>query len=160
MPGVEVEFDIDIDAEEIQSIADEWPEHRRAILYALAEDLVGNIYREIPVNTERARSTVRTQERSGQITVVAGGEKGVDYIRPLLDGTEPHAPGRPDPEANPSLARWARRNEYPGGFEAIYWSIYHYGTKPHDFVTEPVEDTQDDAGDIATLVLRNRGVFE
>lgn len=160
MPGVEVEFDIDIDAEEIQSIADEWPEHRRAILYALAEDLVGNIYREIPVNTERARETVRTQERSGQITVVAGGEKGVDYIRPLLDGTEPHAPGPPDPEANPSLARWARRNEYPGGFESIYWSIYHYGTEPHDFVTEPVEDTQDDAGDIATLVLRNRGVFE
>lgn len=160
MPGVEVEFDIDIDSDEIRSIADEWPEHRRAILYALAEDLVGNIYREIPVNTERARSTVRTQERSGQITVVAGGEKGVDYIMPLLEGSEPHHPGPPTPEENPSLARWARRNNYPGGFDSIYWSIANYGTQPHDFVTEPIQDTQDDAGDIATLVLRNRGVFE
>lgn len=160
MPGVEAEFDIEIDADEIREIADEWPEHRRAILTALGEDLVGNIKREIPVNTGRARQTVRTQERSGRINVVAGGESGVDYIKPLLDGSEPHAPGSSDPGANPSLARWARRNNYPGGFEGIYWSIYHYGTEANDFVTGPAEETQSDAGDIATLVLRNRGVFD
>lgn len=160
MPGVEVEFDIDVDADEIQSIADEWPEHRRAILTALAEDLVGNIKREIPTNTGRAKQTVRAQERSGRVTVVAGGENGVDYIVPLLEGSEPHAPGPSDPESNPSLARWARRNNYPGGFESIYWSIYHHGTQSHDFVTGPIQDTQSDAGDIATLVLRNRGVFD
>lgn len=160
MPGVEVEFDLDIDISEIRSIVDDWPDHRRAILLALAEDMVGNMKREIPTNTGRAKQTIRAQERSGRITAVAGGENGVDYIRPLLDGSKPHAPGSSDPEENQSLARWARRNDYPGGFESIYWSIANYGTKEHDFVTEPEQDTQDDAGDIATLVLRNRGVFE
>lgn len=160
MPGVEAEFDIDVDIDEIESIVDDWPEHRRAIKIALAEDAVGNMSREIPVNTGRARQTVRTQEQGDRVLAVAGGEKGVDYIRPLIEGSEPHHPGPSNPEENQSLARWASRNNYPGGFESIYWSIANYGTQPHDFVTEPLADTQGDAGDIATLVLRNRGVFD
>lgn len=162
MPNVEIDFDYDSSdvLDEFREISDEWPSHRRAILLAIGEDLVGNIKREIPTNTGRAKGTVRTQERGGRFAVIAGGEKGVDYIEPLLYGSDPHPPGAPTPEANPSLARWARRNNYPGGFEAIYWNIARYGTEEHDFVSDPTDDTQSEAGAIAAQVLKNRGVFE
>lgn len=162
MPGVAAEFDLD--SEELEDKLDEivgkWPEHRRAILTALAEDLVGEIKRDIPTNSSRAKGTVRAQRSGDQVYVVAGGENGVDYIEPLLEGSEPHAPGPPNKEDNPSLARWARRNNYPGGFESIYWSIYHYGTEPHDFVSEPLDRTRGNVENIAEQVLNNRGVFE
>lgn len=165
MPGVSARFEWDASDLERQfaDLVAEWPEHRRAILRALGEDLVGGIKRDIPTSSGTAKSTVRTvvsEDGTNQGEVVAGGQKGVDYIEPLLEGSRPHAPGPPDPSANQSLARWARRNGYPGGFESIYWSIYHYGTEPHDFVSEPVEQTQSRAGDIAERVLQKRGVFE
>lgn len=162
MPGVEVEFDLEADEliREFRDLEDDWPTHRQAILRALGEDLVGEIQREIQTDTGRAKGTVRVRGEGEDTVVVAGGKNGVDYIGPLLKGSEPHAPGPPSAEANPALARWARRNNYPGGFEAIYWNIYHYGTEPHDFVSDPIDETQSAAGDIATLVLRNRGVFE
>lgn len=163
MAGITGGFRFDDDLRKtFEEIDRSWPRHRSAILRALGEDLVGNIKREIPTSSGTAKSTVRTvdTEGPGPGQVVAGGKKGVDYIEPLLEGSEPHAPGRSNPSENTGLARWARRNDYPGGFEAIYWSIYHYGTEPHDFVTEPVADTQANAGDIAEQVLRRRGVFD
>lgn len=164
MPGVEVDFDFGAsDAiSEMREISDEWPAHREAILEAVSQYAVGEMKREIPTDTGRAKSTVRAVDAPGQskMVVKAGGQKGVDYIGPLLYGTDPHPPGAPTPEANPSLARWARRNNYPGGFEAIYWNIAKYGTEPHDFVSGPVEETQSNAGDIGQQVLENRGVFD
>lgn len=164
MPGgIEAGFewdDAELDAY-FSSIVDGWPSHRKAILEAIGEDLAGNIRRDIPTSSGTAKSTVRVvdTEGSGPGRVVAGGQKGVDYIEPLLEGSEPHAPGRSSPSQNPSLARWARRNNYPGGFESIYWSIFHYGTEAHDFVTDPIADTQAMAGTIAERVLERRGVF-
>jgi len=163
MAGIRGGFRFDDEVSDaLEKIDRNWPRHRTAILDALGEDLVGNIRREIPTSSGTAKSTVRTIETEGDgpAEVVAGGKKGVDYIEPLLKGSDPHAPGSPNPSENTSLARWARRNNYPGGFDAIYWSIYHYGTEAHDFVTDPVADTQAQAGDIAERVLERRGVFD
>ncbi|MDT3434689.1 hypothetical protein [Haloarcula sp. 1CSR25-25] len=163
MAGIRGGFRFDDDLREtFEAIDDNWPRHRSAILQALGEDLVGNLKRDIPTSSGTAKSTVRTinTESGGPGEVVAGGKRGVNYIEPLLTGTDPHAPGSPNPAENTSLARWARRNGYPGGFEAIYRSIYHYGTDEHDFVTQPVADTQARAGDIAERVLERRGVFD
>lgn len=153
--------DAELDAY-FDEVTDRWPAHRRAVLRALGEDLVGNVKREIPTSSGAAKATVRTVVTDGENRgeVIAGGKRGVDYIRPLLEGSRPHAPGSSNPNTNLALARWARRNNYPGGFESIYWSIYHYGTESHDFVTEPVAKTQADAGRIAERVLRRRGVFD
>lgn len=161
-----VSADFDFDDTDLEAyfarIVDGWPRHRGAVLDALAEDLAGNVRREIPTSSGAAKSTVRTVEQGGDRPrqVVAGGKRGVDYILPLLRGSEPHAPGPPTPQANPSLARWARRNDYPGGFDSIYWSIYHYGTEPHDFLSGPLEESNDDAGRIAERVLRRREVID
>jgi len=162
--GVEAGFeweDTDLDAY-FSSIVDGWPSHRRAILRALGEDLAGNIREEIPTSSGTAKATVRVvgTEGNGPARVMAGGKRGVDYIEPLLEGSEPHAPGPPRAADNPSLARWARRNGYPGGFDSIYWSIYHYGTEAHDFLSGPLEDSQAKAGRIGERVLKQRGVFE
>lgn len=162
MAGISGGFRLDEDLQQkFERIDENWPRHRTAILRALGEDLVGNMKREIPTSSGTAKSTVRTidTEGPGPGRVIAGGKRGVDYIKPLLKGSEPHAPGPYDASQNP-LARWARRNGYPGGFESIYWSIYHYGTEPHDFVTEPVAKTQAQAGTIAEHVLERRGVFD
>jgi len=159
---VGIDFDLDADETEalLDSIVEEWPRHRRAITTAIGEDLVGNLKREVPTNTGRLKSTIRTIETGESVVVVAaGGKNGVDYVRPLIEGSEPHAPGPSDPSANPSLARWASRNGYPGGFDGIYWAIANYGTEPHDFVSEPVRETDSRAGGIARQVLRNRGAF-
>ena len=163
MVGIAAGFDWnDTDLEAYFSrIVDNWPRHRQAVLDALAEDLAGNVRREIPTSSGAANSTVRTVEGAGRrpTRVVAGGKRGVDYIEPLLKGSEPHAPGPPTPEANPSLARWARRNNYPGGFDSIYWSIYHYGTEAHDFLSEPLRESNANAGSIAERVLERRQVL-
>lgn len=144
-----------------EHIVENWSSHRQAILKGMGEDLAGNLRREIPTSSGTAKSTIRVEdtEGDGPGRVIAGGKKGVDYIEPLLKGTDPHAPGPPRAADNPALARWARRNGYPGGFESIYWSIYHYGTEAHDFVSGPVEDTQAEAGRIAARVLEKRGVI-
>lgn len=142
-------------------VTDRWPLYERDILRALGEDLVGNIKRDIPVDTGAARSTVRTVMGGGgtdHAEVVAGGMRGVDYIKPLLNGSRPHHPGEFDRSSR--LARWARRNNYPGGYDAIYWHIARHGTEPHDFVTEPLARTQADAADIGERVLRRREVFD
>lgn len=156
------EFDDDDLQAYFDDIVDDWPRHRAAILDALAVDLAGNLRREIPTSSGAAKSTIRSRgvDTPGPAEVLAGGQRGVDYIEPLLEGSDPHPPGPPTPAANPSLARWARRNNYPGGFDSIYWSIARYGTEPHDFVSEPVADTQADAGDIAERVLQRREVFD
>lgn len=164
MPGIRAGFewnDEDLDAY-FSHIVDGWPSHRKAILDALGEELAGNIREEIPTSSGTAKSTVRVvdTEGNGPGRVMAGGQKGVDYILPLLKGSEPHAPGRSNPAENPSLARWARRNNYPGGFDSIYWSIFHYGTEPHDFVTEPLAESEENAGRIGKRVLERRGVFD
>lgn len=156
-------FDLDADdaLDQLRQLDDDWPETRRGILTAISEDLVGNIKRGIPVNTGRARGTVRVLESDGDEFIVGGGgQSGVDYIKPLLEGSKPHAPGSSNPDENTALARWARRNNYPGGFDSIYWSITRYGTEPHDFVTQPLQDTDRDAASIGEQVLRNRGLFE
>jgi hypothetical protein len=153
--------DAELDAY-FDGVSESWPAHRRAVLRALGEDLVGNIKREIPTSSGSAKATVRTVVTDGanRGEVRAGGKRGVDYIRPLLEGSRPHAPGSSDPSVNTSLARWARRNNYPGGFDSIYWHIYHYGTEPHDFVTEPLAETQANADRIGERVLRRRGVLD
>lgn len=163
MPGIDAGFEWDdaaLDAY-FSRVVDGWPSHRKAILDAMGEDLAGGLRREIPTSSGAAKATIRTEgtETSGPARAVAGGKRGVDYIEPLLEGSDPHAPGPPSRSANPSLARWARRNDYPGGFESIYWSIYHYGTEAHDFVSGPVEETQERAGTIADRVLERRQVF-
>lgn len=161
---VQIEVDIsgiDDTVEEFEQIIDEMPETRKAILLALGEKLVSGLKREIPTNTGRAKGTIRVLEAGNSRAVVAaGGQNGVDYIRPLLHGTKPHAPGSSNPTENKSLARWARRNDYPGGFYAIYWNIAKYGTEPHDFVSEPVKETETETKPIVKTVLRNRGVFD
>lgn len=164
MPGVEAGLkwdDSEFDAL-VSNIVNGWPAHRKAVLKALGQDLAGGIREEIPTSSGTAKSTVRVvdTEGSGPGRVMAGGQKGVDYIEPLLEGSEPHAPGPPSRAENTSLARWARRNGYPGGFDSIYWSIYHYGTEAHDFLSGPLEDTQADADRIAKRVLEHRGVFD
>ena len=159
--GARVEWnDADLDAY-FSHIVDEWPAHRTAILEALGEDLAGGVRRTIPTSSGAAKSTVRVERTAGPGPgrVMAGGKRGVDYIKPLLHGSEPHPPGPPRAANNPSLARWARRNGYAGGFESIYWSIAHYGTEPHDFLSEPLEDTQEKTGRIGERVLERRGVF-
>ena len=153
--------DDDLQAD-LDDLTDEWPRHRSAILRALGEDLVGGLERSIPTSSSAAKQTLRTVNTEGgnEAEVVAGGMAGVDYIEAILEGSRPHAPGSSDPSENTSLARWARRNNYPGGFDSIYWSIYHYGTEGTDFVSEPVATTQSRADDIAERVLRKRGVFD
>ena len=148
-------------AAEFHNLADAMPGHARAIKRAIGEDLVGGLKREIPTNTGRAKGTIRLVDTKGDKTrVVAGGQNGVDYILPLLEGSAPHAPGSSDPSQNKALARWARRNNYPGGFDSIYWSIARHGTEAHDFVSEPLRETQSNSEDIAEQVLRNRGAFD
>ena len=160
---IEAQFewnDADVDAY-FSHIVDGWPEHRAAILKALGEDLAGGVRREIPTSSGAAKATVRVEDTdtSGPGRVLAGGQRGVDYVQSLLHGSEPHPPGPSTPSANPSLARWARRNDYPGGFQSIYWSIAHYGTEPHDFLSGPLEDTQKRTGRIGERVLERRGVL-
>jgi hypothetical protein len=167
MPGGNVTIDLEFADElregagDFHDLAEEMPGHARAIKRALGEDLVGGLKREIPTNTGRAKGTIRVVEGGGDTTrVVAGGRNGVDYILPLLEGSAPHAPGSSDPSQNTALARWASRNNYSGGFQSIYWSIARYGTEAHDFVSEPLRETQRDSDDIAAQVLRNRGAFD
>ena len=167
MPGGNVTIDLDFADELAEGAADfhdraaEMPGHARAIKRAIGEDLVGGMKREVDANTGRLRGTIRVIETGSDTTrVVAGGQQGVDYVLPYLEGSKPHAPGSSDPTSNPGLARWARRNNYPGGFDAIYWSIARYGTEAHDFVSEPLRETQRDSSDIAEAVLRNRGAFD
>lgn len=164
MAGIEAGFewlDSDLDAY-FARIVDDWPDHRTAILDALGEDLAGGFRREIPTSSGAAKSTIRVvdTEGDGPGRVMAGGKKGVDYVEPLLEGTDPHPPGSPNPSENRSLARWARRNNYPGGFDSIYWSIARYGTEAHDFVSGPIEESEANAGRIAQRVLERRGVFD
>ena len=143
-------------------VTDGWPAHRSAILDALGDDLVRRVKRDIPVDTGRARSTVRKRVTPGDTEgeVLVGGIRGVNYIEPLLEGSRPHHPGSSDARANRRLAGWANRNGYPGGFDNIYWSIARHGTEPHDFVSEPTRETQRNAGDIGERVLRRREVFD
>ena len=158
---LELADELEDEAAELHNIADEFPQHARAVRRALGEDLVGGMKSEVDANTGRLRSTIRTIESGGGKThVVAGGQRGVDYALSYLEGSEPHAPGSSDPASNPALARWAKRNNYPGGFDSIYWSIARYGTEAHDFVSGPLRETQRDAGSIAEQVLRNRGAFD
>lgn len=161
---VQIEMDVsgmeDI-LEEYEEIIDNMPETQKAILLALGEHLVGGLKRKIPTDTNRAQGTVRILEAGEDRAIIAaGGQNGVDYIRPLLHGTKPHAPGSSNPTENKSLVRWARRNDYPGGFHAIYWNIARYGTEAHDFVSEPVKETETEVKPLVKTVLRNRGVFE
>lgn len=145
---------------EMDEVIEGWPGHKEAILVAWAENLVGNIKREIPTSSSRLKGTVRALETGGdQINVVAGGEQGVDYTLPVLHGSRPHAPGSPEPGQNRTLSRWARRVGYPGGFEGIYWHIYHYGTEEHDFLSGPLDDMRSEADGLAEQVLKNRGVM-
>lgn len=163
MSGARVDLSLDESGlqSKLSQITEGWEGHREAILLALAEDLVGNLKDDAPTNTGRLKGTIRALESdSRKYTVVAGGEDGVDYTLPVIEGSEPHAPGAPTPGENPSLARWADRNGYPGGFEGIYWHIYHYGTEPNDFVSGALESTRDESSGIASQVLRNREVIE
>ena len=161
-----VRVDVDMDTTDLQETLDElvqdFPGHRRAMLLAVAENLVGGLKREVPTNTSRLQGTIRTVETSddSSIHVMAGGEQGVDYTLPVLNGSDPHPPGSPNPSENRSLSRWADRNNYPGGFESIYWSIFHYGTEEHDFVTPALERTERRADGLMTQVLKNRGAIE
>jgi len=158
---LELAAELEEAADEYHNLADAMPRHARAVQRAIGEDLVGGMKREVGTNTGRLKGTIRTVETAdGGLRVVAGGQWGVDYVLPHLKGSEPHPPGSPDPSENTALARWARRNNYPGGFDSIYWSIARYGTEAHDFVSEPLRETQRDAGDLAETVLRNRGVFD
>jgi hypothetical protein len=147
----------------LDALGAEWPQHRSAVLDALAEDVAGGLRREIPTSSGAAKQTIRTRgtgRDDNEAEVLAGGMRGVNYVESILHGSRPHAPGSSNPAENTSLARWARRNNYPGGFESIYWSIYHHGTSANDFVSEPVAETQARADDIAERVLRQRGVFD
>lgn len=161
MSGVQIDLDIQDElSEELEQILANFPGARDAALIGLGEDLVGNMKREVPTNTSRLKGTIRAEQSStGVVHVLAGGQQGVDYTLPVLEGSEPHAPGSPDPDQNRSLSRWADRNNYPGGFESIYWSIYHYGTEGTDFVSDPLEDTARDADGVIAQVFRNRGIL-
>lgn len=157
----DVDMDVSDFQEELEDILQDFPAHRRAMLLAVAENLVGGLKREVPTNTSRLQGTIRSVEAdSDVIHVMAGGKEGVDYTLPVLHGTDPHPPGSSDPQKNRSLSRWADRNNYPGGFDSIYWSIARYGTEEHDFVTPALERTRKQSSGIMTQVLRNRGVIE
>lgn len=150
----------DVEQDVLEEILDAYPLAEKAALTAVAEDLVGRMKREVNTNTSRLQGTIRAVEgRDGIMSVMAGGQKGVDYTLAVLEGSRPHAPGSPDPAQNRSLSRWADRNNYPGGFESIYWSIYHYGTEAHDFVTEPTQETRARSDGIMTQVFRKRGIL-
>lgn len=161
--SLRVDLDLDSDGftTQLEQNVENWDAHREAVLIALAENLVGKLKRDAPTNTGRFKQTIRALETSGNtVPVVAGGEEGVDYTLPLIHGSKPHAPGPADPAQNRSLARWADRNDYPGGFGAIWGHIYHYGTEEHDFVTPAREEHSQESGGVAATVLRNRGVMQ
>lgn len=159
-----IAIDIDVDGrdirEEFTELANDWPAHEAAVRLAIGEKLVGGMKRAVDGNTGRLRGTIRTLESGDTTRVVAGGTSGVDYVLPYLEGSRPHAPGPPDPASNPSLARWARRNNFPGGFDGIYWHIAREGTEAHDFVSKPLEETGRSSDRIADRVLAARGAFE
>ncbi|EMA42660.1 hypothetical protein [Halococcus saccharolyticus] len=158
---LELAAELEEEADEFHNLADAMPAHARAVQRAIGEYAVGGMKRAVGTNTGRLKGTIRVVESgSGGMRVVAGGQRGVDYTLPYLKGSDPHPPGSSDPSQNKALARWARRNNYPGGFDSIYWSIARYGTEAHDFVSEPLRETQSEADDIAEQVLRNRGVFD
>lgn len=164
MSGSSVRIDLDIDAEPLEdhlrATSEEWADHSRAIRMAIGEKIVGGMKREVGVNTGRLRETIRQVESDGTTKIVAGGDQGVDYTLPHLEGSMPHPPGSPNPSENTSLARWARRNNYPGGFDGIYWSIARYGTEGNDFVSDPLQDAESSSGRIADRVLQSRGAFD
>lgn len=159
---VTINFDWDDETLErkLQTVVDGWPGHRAAIKRAIMEDAAGGMRRDIPTSSGAAKQTIRVVDADTprKAKVMAGGKRGVDYIKPLLEGSRPHGPGPSSPAENPRLARWAARHGME--FDDIYWHIYHHGTKPHDFVTTPVAETQARAGDIGERVLRTRGVFD
>lgn len=157
--------DVNVDETGLTSKLDEvtegWEGHREAVLIAQAESLVGSLKREVNTSSGRLSDTIRALETSGNsVPVVAGGQQGVDYTLANLHGSDPHAPGSPDPAQNRTLSRWASREGYPGGFEGIYWHIYHYGTEEHDWLTPALDDYRSDSAQVAETVLRNRGVLE
>jgi hypothetical protein len=159
-----VRMDLDLDVSDMQAKLQEdlqdFPGHRRAILLAVAENLVGGLKREVNTNTSRLQGTIRSVEAdSNLIHVMAGGENGVDYTLPVLEGSDPHPPGSPIASENRSLARWADRVGYPGGFESIYWGIARYGTEEHDFVSPALSRTERQASGIMTQVARDRGLI-
>lgn len=165
MPGSGVAVDVNLDASGLTSrfdeVLDNWEGHREAMLIAMAEGLVGELKREANTSSGRMKGTIRALETEGSsVPVVAGGQQGVDYTLANLEGSEPHAPGPPDPSKNRTLARWASREGYPGGFEGIYWHIYHYGTEAHDWLTPALDSYRGQASGLATQVLKNRGVLE
>jgi len=161
-----VRMDLDLDVsdmqEELEEDLREFPAHRRAMLLAVAENLVGGLKREVPTNTSRLQGTIRSVETSDEsvVHVMSGGEQGVDYTLPVLEGSDPHPPGSPDPSENLSLSRWADRVGYPGGFESIYWSIALYGTEEHDFVSPALDRTERQSSGIMTQVARDRGLIQ
>ena len=157
---IDVDLDVSDALEQLEEQVAEFPAHRRAMLLAVSENLVGNLKRDVPTNTSRLQGTIRTVEvSSDEVHVMAGGEQGVDYTLPVLHGSDPHPPGSSNPSENKSLARWADRNNYPGGFESIYWSIFHYGTEEHDFVSDALEETSRQSSGIMTQVAKNRGLI-
>ncbi|MFD1515663.1 hypothetical protein [Halomarina rubra] len=162
MPGISVDFDWDDDElqRKLDTLIAEWPRHRAAVRRAIMEDVAGGLRREIPTSSGAAKQTIRLRDIDSQrpAKVVAGGKRGVDYIRPLLEGSRPHPPGSWTPEENPRLARWAARNGMD--FDRVYWHIAEHGTEAHDFVSGPVAETQARAADIGATVLRQRGVFD
>jgi len=146
--------------EEVDGVIDNWSSHREAMMVAAGEKIVGNLKREAPTNTGRLGDTIRQVGTGTERRILAGGKQGVDYTLPLIEGSKPHPPGSSDPSENRALSRWARRNNYPGGFESIYWSIFWYGTEPNDFVTPALSDAEEEAQGVMTQVLRNRGVLD
>jgi len=162
--GESVRIDLDVDTEPLEdhlrATSEEWSAHSRAIRMAIGEKIVGGMKREAGVNTGRLRGTVRQVESDGTTKIVAGGNQGVNYTLEHLEGTNPHRPGSPNPSENVSLARWARRNNYPGGFDSIYWHIAKYGTEANDFVSDPLRDAESSSGRIADRVLQSRGAFD
>lgn len=158
-------IDLDLDESGLSSQFDEvtenWAGHREAILIALAENLVGHLKRNVSTSSGRLKGTIRALEVEGDMVPVgAGGDQGVDYTLASLHGSEPHGPGSPIQSENRTLSRWAHRVGYPGGFEGIYWHIFHYGTEGHDWLTPSVESYQRDSSGVAAQVLQNRGVFQ
>lgn len=163
MAGVAVNLALDEGGlkSSFDEIVENWDGHREAVLIAQAENLVGKLKREVNTSSGRLKGTIRALETEGNsVPVVAGGQQGVDYTLANLHGSEPHAPGSPRPGENRSLSRWADRVGYPGGFEGIYWHIYHYGTEEHDWLTPALDDYRSEADGVAAQVLRNRGVLE
>lgn len=160
-----VRLDLALDEAGLQDDLDEivanWDGHREAVLIAQAENLVGKLKREVNTSSGRLKGTIRALDTEGNsVPVVSGGQNGVDYTLANLHGSEPHAPGSPNPGENRTLSRWADRNGYPGGFEGIYWHIFHYGTQEHDWLTPALDDHRDETAGVAAQVLRNRGVIQ